>query len=242
MGTGDAEFPLTRLSLLLRVRHPDPETRKEALQVLYASYWKPLYAFLRTRGTSDATAKDLVQGLYAQFVEEGTLLRFDPARGKFRTFLLACLRGHIGGQRDREAALKRAGGRARVPLSDASAPAADPTPEEAYDQAWALAVIERAFTRWRERLRAAGNKRWLPLVDLLQAHGYGKLPPVDELARQLSVTEPQVRHFLHREAKKRLREEILGEVRQGAASDEEADEEVAYLLACVNPPPKGGRR
>lgn len=242
MGTGDADFPLTRLSLLLRARDPNAGTRKEALQVLYASYWKPLYAFLRTRGTNDATAKDLVQGLFAQVIEEGTLLRFDPARGRFRTFLLACLRGHIGGQRDREAAFKRAGGRTRVPLSDASAAAVEPTPEEAYDQAWALSVIQRAFTRWRARLQAAGKERWLPLVNLLEAHGYGKLPPVEELARRLSVTEPQVRHFLHREAKNRLREEILGEVRQGAASDEEADEEVAYLLACVNPPLGGSRR
>ncbi len=53
MGPGDAGFPLPRPSLLLRARHPDPGTRRRALEVLYGSYWKPLNAFLRARVSAE---------------------------------------------------------------------------------------------------------------------------------------------------------------------------------------------
>ncbi len=232
IGTGGAAFPLTRLSLLLRAADSNPDARRQALDVLCGAYWKPLYAFLRAHGRADAAAKDLVQGFYVEMLEKGHLARFDPARGRFRTYLLACLKGHVGDQLDREHAQRRGGGLARVPLDDQAA-STGPTPEQAYDRAWALAVLDRAFERWKDGLKAQGKERWVPLVDLLKQHGYGGLPPVVDLARTLGVTEAQVRHFLHREAKRRLREEVLGEVREGTPSDQEAEEERAYLMTCV---------
>ena len=103
------------------------------------------------------------------------------------------------------------------------------------------AVLERAFERWKEGLKSEGKERWAPLVDLLQQHGYGKLPSVVDLAKRIGATEAQVRHFLHREAKRRLREEVLGEVREGTLTDGEAEEERAYLMACVADSGRKGR-
>jgi len=176
-----------------------------------------------------------VQGFYVDLLDQGILARFDPARGRFRTFLLACLRGHVSHTRDRENAQRRGGGRKHVAAEDVGDEAVDkgPSPEEAYDRAWALGLMERAFGRWRDRLTQADKGQWLPLVDLLEAHGLGNLPPVAEMAKRLGVTEAQVRHFLNREARTRLREDILAEVREGTASDTEAEEELRHLMTCL---------
>lgn len=235
MGGEGAAFPLTSLSLLLRAGTKTPEGRKQALDILLGSYWKPLYAWLRAGGSPDAEAKDAVQGFYVELLDKGTLARFDPARGRFRTFLLACLRGHVSHTRDREGAQKRGGGRKHVAADAVGDEAVDqgPSPEQAYDRAWALGLMERAFARWRDRLRQAGKGQWLPLIDLLEAQGLGSLPPVAELAKQLGVTEAQVRHFLNREARTRLREDVLAEVREGTSNDAEAEDELQHLMACL---------
>src|SRR5687767_519749 len=67
------------------------EDARQAFSELCQSYWFPLYAFLRRSGRSAHDAEDAVQSFFVWLVEKGCLERADPARGRFRTFLLAAL-------------------------------------------------------------------------------------------------------------------------------------------------------
>ncbi len=87
-----------------------------ALGDLLARYLPALRAFLISELRLDAhRAEDLLQGFVAErVVEQNLLARADQRRGRFRTFLLACLRNHVGMQRRHEAAAARHPGQGRL--------------------------------------------------------------------------------------------------------------------------------
>lgn len=237
IGTGDGAFPLTRLTLLRRVREESPDARKEALGVLWKAYWKPLYAYARHLRLSNEAAKDLVQSFCASAIEGDLLARFDPSRGRLRAWLRACFHSFFLDSLKGERREKRGGGKGTAPVEEALEVPSEERAGSEFDRAWALGLIERAFGRWKEELSARPKDRWkLHVVSLLQADGYGKLPELFELATRIGVSESRLRHFVHRDSKKRLKEEILLEVREGSSGEAEAREELDYLLRCVAQP------
>lgn len=82
-GGAPTAFPATRNSLLVATRSRDPEERRRAFGVLVASYWKPVYKYLRLRWRASAEdAEDLTQGFFARAFEKGFFDTFDPARAR----------------------------------------------------------------------------------------------------------------------------------------------------------------
>jgi RNA polymerase sigma-70 factor (ECF subfamily) len=63
-----------------------------ALANLCSTYWYPLYAFLRRREFSPHEAEDLSQEFFYRFLQRNSLAHVSPAAGKFRSFLLTCLK------------------------------------------------------------------------------------------------------------------------------------------------------
>ena len=64
---------------------------REALAELCQMYWPPIYAYLRQRGFNRHDAQDLTQIFFQRIVQDETLRRASPARGRFRSFLLGAL-------------------------------------------------------------------------------------------------------------------------------------------------------
>jgi RNA polymerase sigma-70 factor (ECF subfamily) len=54
-----------------------------------------LYAFIRRQGSSPYEAEDLTQEFSCCFLERDTLASAQPAAGKFRSLLLACLKNFL---------------------------------------------------------------------------------------------------------------------------------------------------
>ncbi|WP_020469019.1 RNA polymerase sigma factor [Zavarzinella formosa] len=84
--------PLTRASLLVRLRDPnDVSAWKEFVQ-LYASI---IYGFARKRGLQDADAADLMQEVLRSVSSAMGRLNYDPAKGTFRGWLYSITRNKI---------------------------------------------------------------------------------------------------------------------------------------------------
>jgi DNA-directed RNA polymerase specialized sigma24 family protein len=118
-------FATTHWSLVAAASGLEPDTalQKNALAGLCEAYWFPLYAFVRWQGRSESDAEDLIQGFFARLIEKNDLAAADPARGRFRTFLLASLRHYIANDLDRRQAIKRGGRRQIVSIDVFSAEA-----------------------------------------------------------------------------------------------------------------------
>ena len=82
------------------------------------------------------------------------LRQADPARGRFRSFLLASLKNFAANEHERGLAIKRGGGVPELSLEFDTAegrfqlePPSDETPERVFDRRWAVTLLDRVFTR-----------------------------------------------------------------------------------------------
>jgi len=84
--------PLTRASLLVRLRDPsDAEAWKEFVR-LYAAV---IYGFARKRGLQDADAADLMQEVLRSVASAVGRLNYDPGKGTFRGWLYSITRNKV---------------------------------------------------------------------------------------------------------------------------------------------------
>lgn len=244
------EFPETRWSLILRLRSHDEVEAGEACAEICRNYWVPLYQFLRLQGDTREQAEDVVQGFFAKVLEKGWLRSVEPLiageegevaphRGRLRSYLLACLRAYRAKLHRHDHAQKRGGGHDRVfaDFSDAESgyhALADTglQPDELFDRAWALALIQRASKRLRDRYEKKGR-----LDDYLRLEPFlYRDPPsaLAELAREIGQDEGKIRSDLHR-LRKRLRECVHEEVGKtlDTAAGISCEEEVASLMKAL---------
>lgn len=236
-----AVFATTRWSVVLAAGSTDPAhvaRGRAALGELAALYWYPLYAFVRRAGHGADDAADLVQAFFALLLEREDLRRADPARGRFRNWLLVALRNFLANERERERALRRGGGRTQLSIDalaidgdDADArfarePADERTPEARFEREWAEAVLASALARLRaeqERIgRAAHFDALRPALvadDDAPAHAH--------VAAALDLSENAVRVALHRLRTRfgeLVRDEVAGTLERPADVDAELRE------------------
>jgi len=83
---------------------------RSALVALCEAYWYPLYAYVRRRGYPADQAQDFTQEFFVRVLEGRYLERADPEKGRFRAFILTCMKFFLADEGDRVRALKRGGG------------------------------------------------------------------------------------------------------------------------------------
>jgi len=236
-----AAFPATRWSLLLAARGGSaPEARRQ-LNELFTIYWSPLHAFLRRRGFPREDAQDLTQEFLADLLRRDFLAGIDPAKGKFRSFLLASLQHFLSNDRAKEGRLKRGGGhKLRALLSDeaerryVAEPADHLTPEKLFEREWARTLLDRAADRLRDQCAGKGQARlYDELWPCIAADS--NAPPLLSLAGRLGKSEGAIRVVVHR-FRQRLRELLREEVAGTVSTPEEVEEEMRDLFRAVMEP------
>jgi len=216
--------------------HGASETQR-ALEQLVQAYWFPLYAYARRLGETPAAAEDIVQGFLTRLLDKQDLARVDPAKGRFRSFLLASLKHFLANERSKARALKRGGG--KVIALDAMAaearyavePAHEMTPERLFDRRWALAVLDQVLARLREEYNAAGKgKLFDGIKDCLTPDRAGAR--YAELGERMGMNEGAIRVAVHR-LRRRYRDLLRKEISQTVETPEQVAEEITYLLKCL---------
>jgi len=212
LGGSRRDFPPTTVHFLQHLRNPAPGAQMQVMGMLAERYWKPVYHFLRlSYGKQNEDAKDLTQAFFAWLLERELLLKYDPARSSFRTFLKGILRNFAGNEHQALQRLKRGGGLKMLPLDVAAGDLAGATdPDTAFDTVFLKDVIGRAMVRVRDRLQAA--RRIVPFVVFEQYHfpKAGLPPTYAQVAHRLGLKESDVRNYLH-EVREAVREEVKSE-------------------------------
>lgn len=227
-------FASTQWSVVLGARG-DQARQRLALEQLCRTYWPPVYSFLRRRGHSPADAEDTTQAFFAHLMTGDFLTRPDPARGRFRGYLVGALRQFVGHERAHATAQKRGGQIAFVDLGDADterefAALAHPEldPSEAYELSWAVTVLGRAMGRLEEEQRAAGRTAaFATLKPFL--HSPPATGDYERAAAALRTSRATVAVWLHR-LTRRLGELVKLEVAATLEDPADADQELQHLL------------
>jgi DNA-directed RNA polymerase specialized sigma24 family protein len=230
-------FPMTRWSLVEKVRQGGPEARR-AQEELCALYWYPIYAFLRRQGSAREDAQDLTQGFFAKVLADETIEAADRTKGKLRTFLLQVLKRHMVDERRRENAVKR-GGRERIVSFDAMnaeeryarEPVDTRDPEAVFTRAWAGELIAGVRHRLRDEFQESG--RGDVFETLLPFLLWENEPPsYNTVATKLKASEASVRLLVFR-LRTKFREQLRREISHTVETPEEVDGEIAWLQSVL---------
>jgi len=124
----------------------------EGWDPLIRLYWKPLYFYLRRKGLDNEAAKDAVQEFITSLIERRAIEKADPARGRFRTFLLAALDNFLTDRKRKETRQKRGGGVPVLSLDFAGGERdyaleleGGESPERIAGRAWALGLLDQCL-------------------------------------------------------------------------------------------------
>lgn len=229
------QFNTTHWSVVLAAQGQFSPAAKAAMETLCGTYWYPLYAFVRRQGHSPPDAQDLTQAFFEHLLGKDFLRAVSPDKGRFRSFLLACLKHFLADEWDKIRAEKRWAGKLVISLDamDAEArfrlePVDTWDAETIYSRQWTLTLIDRVLARLQQEF-VAKNK----------ASAFARLEPylVDEggptyadLAVQMGTTEAAIKKTVSR-LRQRFRELFREEVAQTVTTPAEIDEEIGYLLS-----------
>ncbi len=237
---GRSGFETTQWSIVLAAGRDATGPARDALATLCDRYWYPVYAYVRRRGHDADEAEDLTQSFFATLLEKRYVGAADPARGRFRSFLLTAVTHFLSNERDRATAAKRGGGRAIVSLDAETAegryrmePSHDATPERLFERRWALTLLDRTLGALRaEQERAGHAERFDRLKGFLTGEGgdggYGVA------AADLGLSEGAVKVAIHR-LRKRYRELLRAEIAQTLEDTAAVEDELRALFAALGP-------
>jgi RNA polymerase sigma-70 factor (ECF subfamily) len=222
MMSGEHKFPTTSWTLV-RSAHS-----VEALDALIKIYWKPLYFFIRQQGYTNENAKDIVQGFLTTLLERGAFTKADPARGKFRTFLLVSLSNYLRDCWKAESRLKRGGDQNLLSLDFAAGeteyamevPQGE-KPETVLDRAWARNLWNLGLSELE------GDPAHLEAFRLYLADA-----DYASISTKTGLSESAAKTAVHR-LKGQLRDIIVGHIQATAASEEDLKKEVAEFLSLL---------
>ena len=232
---GAREFHTTRWSLVLTAQQGGDATQAHrAMSTLCQDYWYPLYAFVRRRGHAPHDAQDLTQAFFLSLLEAHAAA--DPARGKFRSYLLGALKNFLANDWHRWQTQKRGGGQRLVEWDalDAEAryalePAEQFDAETLYDRRWAMELLARAVEKLRAEFAAKGEAETFEVLkDTLSGTG----PERAQIAQQIGMSEGALKVAIHR-LRQSYREVLRSEIAETVDSPDEVDAEMRHLVAVL---------
>ncbi len=230
-------FSTTHWTVVLAAASDSPQAR-EAIEALCRSYWHPIYYFVRRQGHTSHDAQDLTQGFFERLLKKRWPGAADPAKGRFRSYLLGALKHFLADARDRQYALKRGGRHLLVSLDDSGAelhgtdePADRLSADKLFDRRWCLTLLEHALAGLRAQYAATGKGGFFEQVkDCLM--GDRTRLPYAELAARLGMSEAGVKVAVHR-LRQRYREVLRQEVSRTVANTNDVESELRHLLEAL---------
>lgn len=236
--SGPRWFVTTHWSVVLTAKQGNAGEAACALEKLCRTYWPPLYAYVRRDGCDKAEAQDLTQEFFARLLAKDYLGRLRHQQGKFRSFLLTCLRNFLSEQRRRAGAQKRGGGCVFISLDEPAGeegyhlePVDELTPDQVFERRWAQTILQTALDRLRGEYERRGQTALFQVLQDYQPREQGGRSYA-QVGSDLGMTEAAIKSAVQR-MRQRHRELLREEVAQTVTRPEEIDEELRHLRVSL---------
>ena len=213
-------------------------SRQAAMEQFARTYWYPVYAFIRRKGSAHEAAEDLTQSFFAQMLEKNWLAGVERRETRFSTLLLSILNNFLISEHRHATRDKRGSGQAVLSLDMAAAnewfgaePRTEETPERIFERRFALSVLSSALETMRESLHTAGRGRQFDTLSPFLSREPGK-GEYDTAASTLGITPNAIAAAvlrLRREYRAFVREEVAA----GLSDATRVDEELRHLAQAM---------
>lgn len=227
-------FHTTRWTRVCLAKVSSDEGRR-ALAELCEAYYEPVLTFLRCELRDAEAAREMSHSFFEEMLGGGRIHSADPARGRFRAYLLGAVKHFLSHQREMATRMKRGGGRAPMPLDHAEVgTVADSglSPDALFDRQWARIVLARGLETLRAECAADGKaeflERVMPLLNGEVSHGEQA-----SLAEASGMSVPAFRMAVHR-LRRRLRHCVKAEVAGTLDDPDLVQEELQALLTALS--------
>jgi RNA polymerase sigma factor (sigma-70 family) len=231
-------FALTHWSVVLAAGSSDSTHAHDALETLCRTYWHPIYAFVRRQGHSPHDAQDLTQEFFARFLEKNYLGGVDRAKGRFRSFLLTCLKHFLANEWDKAGAQKRGAHPILIPINVQSAetscglePAEGMTAEKIFERRWALTLLEQVLAGLRAEYARDGKAQAFEQLKSTLS-GERRSVPYAEIGARMGMSEGAVKVAVHR-LRQRFRALLREEIAHTVSGPEQVEDEIRALFAAL---------
>lgn len=234
IGAGRSAFEATQWGEILQARRLDDPAIRDLLERLAVTYWRPVYKYIRIAwGKGNEEAKDLTQEFFASVFGPGFLASADPARGRFRTFVLASVKNFLRDYEKLRRTIKLGGGVFHVTVEEAheeDLSSTESSPERAFLTSWAESLLAESLGDLERTLAERGRAAVFDLFreSCLDAQ-LDRQPSYDELARKAGLSVSDVTNYLAL-ARRELRTILLGKVEATVSSREEAETELREIF------------
>ncbi len=231
-------FSTTRWTVVFEAASKSRETNRPALGTLFEKYWKPLYFVARHRGLSPADAEDATQSFFEGVIQGDLLEKADPAKGRFRTYLMTAWKRYLIDVYRHQNRQKRGADVLTISMNTErgerqwlNVSTVSPDPDRIFNRGWASNLIEESIERLRVEYasgqRTAVFNTLLPaLTSPLVSEDYARL------ASTLSVSVGATKVALHR-LRQRFAQTLRTVVEETVEDPADIDSEMKTLLDIV---------
>ena len=229
-------FPSTHWSVVMNAGKDSSPDAREAFGRLYEAYRSALVAFLRGQGRTEEEAAELVQGFFEFLLENKSLGKVQP-EGRFRSWLLICLKHYLSDLWDKQRAQKRGAAQAHLQVGpDSEQGELDPphpgrTPDQEFDRAFALGFLEMVMNRLEQEYASRGKASLFQQLHPWLLDKKGGMSHA-EVGRQLGMSETAVSTEVSR-LRKRYRALFDEELAKLVSQPEEMEAEKRFLLTAL---------
>jgi len=237
IGGAQHRFPVTNQSAIVRARSVDESVRQRAFETILASYWKPVYKYVRLKWqASNEDAKDLTQGFFANAFEKNHFANYDASKASFQTFLRTCLDGFVANERKAGKRLKRGGEQEHLQLDFVSAAAefghhaaaSDLTPEDYFHREWVRWMFTLCVEALRRRCEEIDHNVHFQLFEQYDLSDNGNVSYAS-LADQFGLDQRTVTNYLAA-VRRDFRRIVLDKLHEITATEAEFRNEARSLL------------
>lgn len=231
-------FATTHWSVIIGAQQERSADTDVALEKLCSTYWRPVFIFVRRSTPDEHTAKDLTQAFFERFLEKDYIRNADQVRGRFRTFLLTCVKHFLSNQRDKEQAQRRGGGTSHLSfdllIEDCcTEPESNPalTPDRSYERQWAHSVLDNVRSRLHSEYEQSSRTEVFDALKIYLSGDRGQTPYQEAaagLSMSMDAVKKNVERMRHRFGKL-LREEIAETVQHAS----EVEDELKFLRSAL---------
>lgn len=222
-------FPDTCWTLIQRARRDDENPG--ALAEWCRNYWPPVFSYICAQGHDSDVAEEFAQAFFENLLSRGPEACLpDRLHGAFRAYLMRSVKNFLTDQWRAARTRRRGGGAVLLDHAEVESPDhAGVGPDQAFDQAWALTVLDLAMRKLAAEMEQKGRSDFFEVAKgLLDGRGV-KDEDRSALAGSVGMTDRNFRVALHR-FRARFRVLIEDEVRQTVSSEEDFQEELRYLF------------
>jgi len=231
-------FHTTHWTTILNAHKQNPQQQQLIYNDLFTRYWKPVYAYLCSKGHQKETAEDLTQGFFCEIVISNELFKkADRKKGRFRDFLLKTLKNYVNQVHRFENAAKRHPKKKLVSLSNISEqtlalPSQDMPPDHVFHYLWARDILEIVIEKVKKDCFRKNLSTHWKIFEARVLHPIindTEPLPLTDLCQELNIPKSKASNMIPT-VKRRFKTSLAQQIKLYKSSNEDIEEEIHDLM------------